>query len=128
MKGLIKDLDGAEGEVTEDDFKEEQNSVARLIQMLYSDDPEEMFQVHFPFKICEEAYHDRRTEVYPFTVPPLVFSSLKLARRLQGGQTRRKILLEMRHQLHLRKTFQLLNQVVLYWKLSLVYKDDRSSL
>ncbi|KAH8503160.1 hypothetical protein H0E87_014462, partial [Populus deltoides] len=30
--------------VTEDDFKEEQNSVARLIQMLYSDDPEEMFQ------------------------------------------------------------------------------------
>ncbi|KAI5581990.1 hypothetical protein POPTR_007G061540v4 [Populus trichocarpa] len=49
--------------------------------------------------VCsEEAYHDRTTEVYPFTVPPLVFSSLKL-----------------------------LNQVVLHWKLSLVYKDDHSS-
>jgi len=29
--------------------------------------------------VCsEEAYHDRTTEVYPFTVPPLVFSSLKV--------------------------------------------------
>lgn len=33
-------------QVDEDDFEEEQNSVARLIHMLYSDDPEEMFKVH----------------------------------------------------------------------------------
>ncbi|PPD77833.1 hypothetical protein GOBAR_DD25230 [Gossypium barbadense] len=31
--------------VDEDDFKEEQNSVARLIQLLHSDDPEEMFKL-----------------------------------------------------------------------------------
>ncbi|OIV89080.1 hypothetical protein TanjilG_28412 [Lupinus angustifolius] len=30
--------------VDEDDFKEEQNSVARLIQMLYNDDPEDFFK------------------------------------------------------------------------------------
>lgn len=29
----------------EDDFKEEQNSVARLIHMLHNDDPEEMLKV-----------------------------------------------------------------------------------
>ncbi|MBA0589226.1 hypothetical protein Gorai_017983 [Gossypium raimondii] len=46
IKGLIKDLDDAfHDEVDEDDFKEEQNSVARLIQLLHSDDPEEMFKV-----------------------------------------------------------------------------------
>ncbi|MFQ6633002.1 hypothetical protein Gotur_011859, partial [Gossypium turneri] len=45
IKGLIKDLDDAfHDEVDEDDFKEEQNSVARLIQLLHSDDPEEMFK------------------------------------------------------------------------------------
>lgn len=32
-------------QVDEDDFKEEQNSVARLIQLLHSDDTEEMFKV-----------------------------------------------------------------------------------
>lgn len=34
-------------QIDEDDFKEEQNSVARLIQMLYNDDPEEMFKVFY---------------------------------------------------------------------------------
>lgn len=29
----------------EEDFKEEQNSVARLIHMLYNDEPEEMLKV-----------------------------------------------------------------------------------
>lgn len=32
-------------QMDEDDFKEEQNSVARLIQMLYNNDPEEMLKV-----------------------------------------------------------------------------------
>ncbi|KAL5754415.1 hypothetical protein ACOSP7_022635 [Xanthoceras sorbifolium] len=82
IKGLIKDLDGTlNDEVDEDDFNEEQNSVARLIQMLHNDDPEEMFKV-----ICTMRKHiltggPRRL---PFTIPPLVFSSLKLARQLQG--------------------------------------------
>ncbi|CAO2833808.1 unnamed protein product [Amaranthus hypochondriacus] len=82
IKGLIKDIDdGAVDEVDEEDFKEEQNSVARLIHMLYNDDPDEMLKI-----ICTVQRHimtggHRRL---PFTVPPLVFSALKLVRRLQG--------------------------------------------
>ncbi|KVI02906.1 Armadillo-type fold [Cynara cardunculus var. scolymus] len=46
IKGLIKDLDANnDDEMDEDDFKEEQNSVARLIQMLYNNDPEEMLKL-----------------------------------------------------------------------------------
>ena len=36
-------------QMDEDDFKEEQNSVARLIQMLYNNDPEEMLKVFLHF-------------------------------------------------------------------------------
>lgn len=32
-------------QIDEEDFHEEQNSVSRLIQMLYNDDPEEMLKV-----------------------------------------------------------------------------------
>eukprot|EP00262_Sarcandra_glabra_P014219 TRINITY_DN40_c3_g1_i2.p1 TRINITY_DN40_c3_g1~~TRINITY_DN40_c3_g1_i2.p1 ORF type:complete len:768 (+),score=152.45 TRINITY_DN40_c3_g1_i2:216-2306(+) len=46
IKGLIKDTDGTPvDELDEDDFKEEQNSVARLIHMLFNDDPEEMLKL-----------------------------------------------------------------------------------
>ncbi|KAL4351896.1 hypothetical protein GQ457_06G035970 [Hibiscus cannabinus] len=82
IKGLIKELDGAVlDEVDEDDFKEEQNSVARLIQLLHNDDPEEMFKI-----ICTVRKHilGGGPKRLPFTVPPLVFSSLKLVRQLQG--------------------------------------------
>ncbi|KAI9165918.1 hypothetical protein LWI28_022871 [Acer negundo] len=82
IKGLIKDLDGTlHDEIDEDDFKEEQNSVARLIQMLHNDDPEEMFKV-----ICTVRKHilSGGPKRLPFTIPPLVFSSLKLLRHLQG--------------------------------------------
>ncbi|KAL3377863.1 hypothetical protein AABB24_003990 [Solanum stoloniferum] len=45
MKALIRDLDeGVDDELDEDDFQEEQNSVAQLIQMLHNDDPEEMLK------------------------------------------------------------------------------------
>ncbi|KAK5783007.1 hypothetical protein PVK06_037514 [Gossypium arboreum] len=84
IKGLIKDLDDAfHDEVDEDDFKEEQNSVARLIQLLHSDDPEEMFKI-----ICTVRKHilGGGPKRLPFTVPPLVFSSLKLVRQLQGQE------------------------------------------
>ncbi|KAK9036335.1 hypothetical protein V6N11_078341 [Hibiscus sabdariffa] len=84
IKGLIKDLDGdAHDEVDEDDFKEEQNSVARLIQLLHNDDPEEMFKI-----ICTVRKHilGGGPKRLPFTVPPLVFSSLKLVRQLQGQE------------------------------------------
>ncbi|XP_004499290.1 vacuolar protein sorting-associated protein 35B [Cicer arietinum] len=82
IKGLIIDLDGSsEEEVDEEDFSEEQNSVARLINMLHNHDPEEMFKI-----ICTVKKHiisggPRRL---PFTVPSLIFSALKLIRQLQG--------------------------------------------
>ncbi|KAG1347523.1 vacuolar protein sorting-associated protein 35B [Cocos nucifera] len=82
IKGLIKDMDGTtEDELDEEDFKEEQNSVARLIHMLYNDDPEEMLKI-----ICNVRKHILLggPKRLPFTVPPLVFSALKLVRRLQG--------------------------------------------
>ncbi|XP_068344333.1 vacuolar protein sorting-associated protein 35A-like [Pyrus communis] len=82
IKGLIEDLDGTlNDEVDEEDFKEEQNSVARLIQMFSNDDPEEMFKI-----ICTVKKHilvGGPTRL-PFTIPPLVFSSLKLVRKLQA--------------------------------------------
>ncbi|CAB4287834.1 unnamed protein product [Prunus armeniaca] len=82
IKGLIEDLDGTpDDEVDEEDFKEEQNSVARLIQMFSNDDSEEMFKI-----ICTVKKHilTGGPKRLPFTVPPLVFSSLKLVRKLQA--------------------------------------------
>ncbi|KAH7848926.1 hypothetical protein Vadar_010373 [Vaccinium darrowii] len=82
IKGLIKDLEGTPvDELDEEDFKEEQNSVARLIHMLYNDDPEEMLKI-----ICTVKKHIMTggPKRLPFTVPSLVFSALKLIRRLQG--------------------------------------------
>ncbi|KAL6993412.1 Vacuolar protein sorting-associated protein 35A [Sarracenia purpurea var. burkii] len=84
IKGLIKDLDvDLHDELDEEDFKEEQNSVARLIQMLYNDDPEEMLKI-----ICTVRKHilTGGPKRLPFTVPPLIFNSLKLVRRLQGQE------------------------------------------
>ncbi|XP_059459824.1 vacuolar protein sorting-associated protein 35B-like isoform X1 [Corylus avellana] len=82
IKGLMKDLDGtAVDELDEEDFKEEQNSVARLLHMLYNDDPEEMLKI-----ICtmKKNIMDGGSKRLPFTVPPLIFSALRLIRRLQG--------------------------------------------
>ncbi|KAH7521039.1 hypothetical protein JRO89_XSUnG0126200 [Xanthoceras sorbifolium] len=82
IKGLIKDLDGTDqDELDEEDFKEEQDSVARLIHMLYNDDPEEMLKI-----ICTVKKHIMTGGAtrLPFTVPPLVFSGLRLVRQLQS--------------------------------------------
>ncbi|KAL0332760.1 UNVERIFIED_CONTAM: Vacuolar protein sorting-associated protein 35A [Sesamum calycinum] len=81
IKGLIRDLDELHDELDEEDFKEEQNSVARLIQMLHSDDPEEMSKIIHTVR--KHILTGGRTRL-PFTVPPLIFSSLKLVRRLEG--------------------------------------------
>ncbi|KAH1224035.1 Vacuolar protein sorting-associated protein 35A [Glycine max] len=84
IKGLIKDSDGIPNdELDEDDFKEEQNSVSRLIQMLYNDDPEEMFKI---IDTVRKHILTGGPKRLPFTVPPLVFSSLKLVRQLQGQE------------------------------------------
>ncbi|PON93925.1 Vacuolar protein sorting-associated protein [Trema orientale] len=82
IKGLIKDLDGTSvDELDKEDFEDEQNAVARLIHMLYNDDPEEMLKM-----ICTVRKHimsggPRRLR---FTIPPFVFSALRLVRQLQG--------------------------------------------
>ncbi|XP_061969609.1 vacuolar protein sorting-associated protein 35B-like isoform X2 [Populus nigra] len=81
IKGLIKDLDEtATDELDEEDFKEEQNSVACLIHMLYNDDSEEMLKI-----ICVVRKHIMAggSQRLPFTVPPLIFSALRLVRKLQ---------------------------------------------
>ncbi|XP_022769204.1 vacuolar protein sorting-associated protein 35B-like isoform X4 [Durio zibethinus] len=84
IKGLIKDKDGADvDELDEEDFKDEQNSVARLIHMLYNDEPEEMLKI-----ICIVRKHTMAggPKRLPFTVPSLVFSALRLVWRLQGQE------------------------------------------
>ncbi|WOK99369.1 vacuolar protein sorting-associated protein 35B [Canna indica] len=81
IKGLIKDMDGSQdNELDEEDFTDEQNSVARLIQMLHSNDNEEMFKIISTVRKHILLGGPKRLT---FTVPPLVFSSLKLLRRLQ---------------------------------------------
>uniref|UniRef100_A0A5B6ZU21 Vacuolar protein sorting-associated protein 35 n=1 Tax=Davidia involucrata TaxID=16924 RepID=A0A5B6ZU21_DAVIN len=107
IKGLIKDLDGnLDDELDEEDFKEEQNSVARLIQMLYNDNPEEMLKI-----ICTVRKHILigGPKRLPFTVPPLIFSSLKLVRRLQGQD---KNTAGEEASATPNKIFQLLNQTI----------------
>ncbi|WZZ02848.1 hypothetical protein YC2023_088769 [Brassica napus] len=80
IKGLINDLDEPQGlEVDEDDFEEEQNSVARLIHMLYSDDPEEMFKI---ISVLKNHFLTGGPKRLKFTIPPLVVSALKLIRNV----------------------------------------------
>ncbi|TYI27784.1 hypothetical protein ES332_A05G200200v1 [Gossypium tomentosum] len=83
IKGLIKDLDGATDELDEEDFKDEQNSVAKLIHMLYNNEPEEMLKI-----ICIVWKHTMAggPKRLPFTVPSLVFSALRLVRQMQGQE------------------------------------------
>ncbi|CAK9156977.1 unnamed protein product [Ilex paraguariensis] len=107
IKGLIQDLgEHLQDELDEDDFKEEQNSVARLIQMLYTDDPEEMLKI-----VCIMRKHilTGGPKRLPFTVPPLVFNSLKLVRQLQGQEEN---VAQEEASATPKKVFQLLNQTI----------------
>ncbi|KAL6959910.1 Vacuolar protein sorting-associated protein 35A [Sarracenia purpurea var. burkii] len=107
IKGLIKDPDEtAHDEIDEDDFNEEQNSVSSLIQMLYNDDPEEMLKIICTVKKQILIGGPKRL---PFTVPPLIFNSLKLVRRLQGQEeTAAKEEITPTP----KKVFQILNQII----------------
>ncbi|XP_021727605.1 vacuolar protein sorting-associated protein 35A-like [Chenopodium quinoa] len=107
IKGLIKDTDGAvDDEDDEEDFKEEQNAVARLIQMLHNDDPEEMFKI---INIVRKHILAGGVKRLSFTVPPLVFSSLKLIRRLQNQDVDKS---GDEVEGTPKKIFQLLNQLI----------------
>ncbi|XP_050388036.1 vacuolar protein sorting-associated protein 35A-like isoform X1 [Argentina anserina] len=110
IKGLIEDLDGTlHDEVDEEDFKEEQNSVSRLIQMFHNEDPEEMFKI-----ICTVRKHimSGGPKRLPFTVPPLVFSSLKLVRQLQGARENKENPFGEEASTTPKKIFQLLTQTI----------------
>ncbi|KAI5438727.1 vacuolar protein sorting-associated protein 35A [Lathyrus oleraceus] len=109
IKGLIKDSDVSPNEeLDEDDFAEEQNSVARLIQMLYNEDPEEMFKI---IDTVRKHILTGGPKRLPFTVPPLMFSSLKLVRQLQGhGQEENPFGDDS--SASPKKIFQLLNQTI----------------
>ncbi|KAK8623275.1 hypothetical protein V6N13_118163 [Hibiscus sabdariffa] len=107
IKGLIKDIDDADvDELDEEDFKEEQNSVARLIHTLYNDEPEEMLKI-----ICIVRKHTMAggPKRLPFTVSSLVFSALRLVRQLQGLEG--DIVGEDVH-VTPKKIFQLLTQMI----------------
>lgn len=108
IKGLIKDLDADnDDEMDEDDFKEEQNSVARLIQMLYNNDPEEMLKI-----ICTVRKHilTGGPKRLPFTVPPLIYNALKLVRRVQSQDD--NVTEEETASATPKKIFQILNQTI----------------
>ncbi|PHT49951.1 Vacuolar protein sorting-associated protein 35A [Capsicum baccatum] len=107
MKGLLRDLDeNLPDELDEEDFKEEQNSVSRLIQMLHNDDPEEMLKI-----ICTVKKHivTGGPKRLPFTVPALIFNSLKLVRRLQNQDENAP---EEEASTIPKKIFQILNQII----------------
>ncbi|KAI4386824.1 hypothetical protein MLD38_004723 [Melastoma candidum] len=107
LKGLVKDSEETvDDEIDEDDFKEEQNLVARLIQMLCNDEPEEMFKI---VGIVKKHILTGGPKRLPFTVPPLVFSSLKLIRQLQGQEENP---FGNEEATTPKKIFQLLNQVI----------------
>ncbi|XP_074294501.1 vacuolar protein sorting-associated protein 35A-like [Silene latifolia] len=107
IKGLIKDTDGTfDDEDDEEDFKEEQNAVARLVQMLHNDDAEEMFNI---ITIVHKHFLAGGVKRLPFTVPPLVFSSLKFIRRLQSQDVTKN---GDEADAKPKKIFQLLNQLI----------------
>ncbi|CAN6457223.1 unnamed protein product [Victoria cruziana] len=107
MKGLIRDIDGTPGdELDEEDFKEEQNSVARLIHMLVNDDHEEMMKIITTVK--KHVLQGGPTRL-PFTIPPLVFSALKLVRSLQGQEGQGA---SEEGDVTPKKIFQLLTQII----------------
>ncbi|KAJ8451916.1 hypothetical protein Cgig2_007399 [Carnegiea gigantea] len=108
IRGLIKDTDDAVcNEDDEEEFKEDQNAVARLIYMLHHDDPEEMFKI---ITIVQKHILAGGVKRLPFTVPPLVFTALKLIRALQNGDASKAE--EAAAAATRKKIFQLLNQLI----------------
>ncbi|KAI5064024.1 hypothetical protein GOP47_0020694 [Adiantum capillus-veneris] len=82
LKEIIQDSDGAPtlDELDEEDFMEEQNLVARLVQMLTNKDNDEMFKI---LLTARKHFLKGGPKRLGYTLPPLVFSALKLVRLLQ---------------------------------------------
>ncbi|KAI4339940.1 hypothetical protein MLD38_024823 [Melastoma candidum] len=107
IKGLMVDIDDDDvDEPDEEDFKEEQNSVARVINMFHNDKPEEMLKI---INVARKHILVGGPQRLPITVPPLVFSALRLVRRLrhlQGESAAEEMLVTPEN------VFQLLTQTV----------------
>ncbi|BBN06357.1 vacuolar protein sorting-associated protein 35 [Marchantia polymorpha subsp. ruderalis] len=105
LKELIKDGEGAPSmdELDEEDFKEEQNLVARLVHMLVNPDPEEMFKI---LTTARKHFGQGGPKRLEFTLAPLIFSALKLVRSLQGQAA------DDDSPVSLKKVFQFLHQTV----------------
>lgn len=82
LREIIQDSDGAPSvdEIDEEDFMEEQNLVARLVQMLTNKDIGEMFKI---LTTAKKHFLKGGPKRLGYTLPPLVFSTLKLVRLLQ---------------------------------------------
>eukprot|EP00897_Mesotaenium_endlicherianum_P007208 jgi/Mesen1/6515/ME000332S05522 len=85
LKELIHDSDDAppRDELDEDDFAEEQNLIARLVHVLANDDPDAMFKM---LSTARKHFGQGGPSRLLFTLPPIVFSSLKLVRVLMQGE------------------------------------------
>eukprot|EP00246_Nothoceros_aenigmaticus_P001401 TRINITY_DN11916_c0_g1_i2.p1 TRINITY_DN11916_c0_g1~~TRINITY_DN11916_c0_g1_i2.p1 ORF type:complete len:792 (-),score=165.96 TRINITY_DN11916_c0_g1_i2:126-2501(-) len=105
LKELIKDGEGAPSvdELDEEDFKEEQNLVARLVHMLVNEDHDEMFKI---LATAKKHFVQGGSKRLDFTLPPLIFSALKLVRSLQSQAVPEQ------NSVSSKKIFQFLHQTV----------------
>eukprot|EP00249_Psilotum_nudum_P022226 c28423_g1_i1 orf=912-2582(+) len=105
LKELIKDGEGAPpvDELDEEDFKEEQNLVARLVHMMVNKDQDEMFKI---LMTARKHFLQGGPRRLGFTIPPLIFVALKLVRSLQGESEAEE------GAVTLNKVFQFLHQTV----------------
>lgn len=81
---IIKDADGApsEEEDIKEEFEEEQHNVARLLHLVDVSDAEKAFQV---LQAVREHFGFGGTRRIPFTLPPLVFTCLRLLQSINAG-------------------------------------------
>eukprot|EP00163_Fabomonas_tropica_P019084 TRINITY_DN3354_c1_g1_i1.p1 TRINITY_DN3354_c1_g1~~TRINITY_DN3354_c1_g1_i1.p1 ORF type:complete len:604 (-),score=180.43 TRINITY_DN3354_c1_g1_i1:135-1946(-) len=82
LRPLIKDDADAQvvDDVDKEDFDEEQHYVARLVHLFDHDDTDELFRI---FSVVRKHFGQGGGMRIPFTLPPLVFRCLDLARRIK---------------------------------------------
>eukprot|EP00005_Dracoamoeba_jomungandri_P001243 CAMPEP_0174251206 /NCGR_PEP_ID=MMETSP0439-20130205/1106_1 /TAXON_ID=0 /ORGANISM="Stereomyxa ramosa, Strain Chinc5" /LENGTH=795 /DNA_ID=CAMNT_0015331467 /DNA_START=31 /DNA_END=2418 /DNA_ORIENTATION=- len=83
LQPLLIDVEDME-ELDDEDFEDDQNKVAALVNLFRSDNPETVFML---YASARRVFGQGGTKRIRFTLPPLVFGSLRLASLLQT-QTR----------------------------------------
>ncbi|EFC41731.1 vacuolar protein sorting-associated protein [Naegleria gruberi] len=84
IKPLLKDEEDTT-DVDEEDFEEEQNLVARLIHICDSEDTDMLFKV---YSTARKAFGQGGVKRIQYTLTPLVFSYLSLAKRIFNAKDR----------------------------------------